>query len=414
MRLLSFLLIFTISAFALTLDETKHLLNRTSFGYTKDDLSKFQKFSKEEAIDYLIKNGKSKDIFRAPRGIKEASVFDGKFKDLSKEEKKALRKKRNKKMQEVKTWWYAMILDSRFSFREKMTLFWHKHFVSEYRVVKSPFMMFEQNMLYRENALGQFDELLHKSSTDMAMLVYLDSNSNKKTHPNENYARELLELFTLGEGNYTEEDIKEAARAFTGYRVNRKKAKFKIVKRHHDFDKKTFMGNSGNFNCEDIIKIILKKEQTAKFITMKLYKEFIGEKYNRGEVQRLADIFRQSNYNIAVLMKNLLLSEDFWNENNRINMIKSPVELIASFIKSIKIKPKKKDYPFIIKTARNLGQNLFNPPNVKGWIGNRAWIDSTSLVNRKEFIEKVIKRRVKKKERKDYISYYSNVEYNLK
>ncbi len=408
------LLLLTISAFSLSLDETKHLLNRTSFGYTNDDLIKFQKFSKQEAIEYLINKGKSKDIFKTPRGIKEASTFDGKFRDLSREEKKAIRKKRNKKMEEIRKWWYQMILDSKFSFREKMTLFWHNHFVSEYKVVKSPYMMYEQNMLYRKNALGNFSELLHQSSTDMAMLVYLDSNSNRKTHPNENYARELLELFTLGEGNYSEEDIKEAARAFTGYRVNRKKASFKIVKKHHDNGKKIFMGQSGDFNGEDIINIILKDEETARYITMKLYKEFIGEKYNRGEVQRLADIFRQSDYDIAVLMKNLLLSEDFWNKENRINMIKSPVELIASFLKSTEITPRKKEYKFLIKTGRNLGQDIFNPPNVKGWLGNKSWIDSTSLVNRKEFIQIVIKRRVKKKNQKEYLKYYSNARFNLK
>lgn len=414
MRIISILLLFFISSFALTLDETKHLLNRTSFGYTQKDIKKFQEFSKEEAIDFLIKQAKSTDIYKHPRAIKESSTFDGKYKNLSKEEKKALRKKRNQKMYEIKKWWYQMIFDSKFSFREKMTLFWHNHFTSEYRLVKSPFMMFEQNMLYRKNALGKFDELLHKSSTDMAMLVYLDSNSNKKSHPNENYARELLELFTLGEGNYSEKDIKEAARAFTGYRVNRKKASFRIVEKHHDFAEKTFMGYKGNFNGEDIINIVLKQDETAKFITMKLYKEFIAEKYNRGEVERLANIFRNSNYDIAVLMKSLLLSEDFWNKKSRATLIKSPVEFIVSFVKELNIKIKDKGYKYIIKASKNLGQELFNPPNVKGWLGNRAWIDSSSLLNRKELISKVIKRRVKKRDREEYLSYFLKPEFNLK
>ena len=394
MRLIFFLLILSYSAFSLTLDETKHLLNRTSFGYTKSDLLKFQKFSKEEAIDFLIKKARSKDLFREPRNIKETSIFNGKFKELSREEKKDLRKKRNKKMEEIRVWWYEMIFNSAFSFRERMTLFWHNHFTSEYKVVKSPYMMFEQNMLYRKYALGKFDELLHKSSTDMAMLVYLDSNSNKKTHPNENYARELLELFTLGEGNYTENDIKEAARSFTGLRVNRKKATFKLVKKHHDNDKKIFKKHVGNFDGSDIINIVLKQEQTSKFIVQKLYKEFINEKFNISEVERLALIFRKSNYDISILMKSLLLSKDFWAEENMGNMIKSPVELIASLIKSLNIKPKQKDYKFITRTAKKLGQDLFNPPSVKGWVQGKSWIDSTSLVNRSEFIKLAVKRKV--------------------
>jgi len=414
MRYLILISLFFISGFSLSLDDTKHLLNRTSFGYTQEDLNTFQKLSKQQAVEFLIQEAKSKDIYKKPSNIKEVSTFDGKFKDLSKEEKKRLRQNRKKKMQEIRKWWYEMILESKFSFREKMTLFWHNHFVSEEKKVKSPFMMFEQNMLFRNNALGKFDELLHKSSVDMAILVYLDSNSNKKSHPNENYARELLELFTLGEGNYSENDVKEAARAFTGLRVNRKKASFKLLEKHHDSGIKNFLGKKGNFDGSDIIDIVLRQEETAKFITMKLYKEFISEKFNRGEVERLANIFRRSSYDISVLMKNLLLSEDFWAKENRKNMIKSPIEFMVSFIKNQDFKIKEKEYKFIIKTARNLGQDLFNPPNVKGWLGNKAWIDSTSLVNRNEFIKKVIRKRIKKRDRKEYLAFYSKLEQNLK
>lgn len=397
MRILLFLLLFLVSAFSLSLDETKHLLNRTSFGYTKDDLKFYKNLSREEAVDFLIKQAKTEDMYRPPRSIKEVSTFDRKMKDLSKEEKKTLRKNRNKKMHEIKVWWHKMIFDSKLSFREKMTLFWQNHFTSEYKVVKSPYMMFNQNMLYRNNTLGDFSTLLHKSSVDMAMLIYLDNNSNKKSHPNENFARELLELFTLGEGNYSEEDIKEAARAFTGYRVNRKKASFTIVKKHHDNGEKTFMGYSGNFDGSDIIDIVLKQEQIAKFISMKLYKEFINENFKIEAVEDFAKAFIRSNYDISVLMRKLLLSDDFWNKKNRANMIKSPVELISSLIKSLNIKLRDKDYKFIIRTGKNLGQDLFNPPNVKGWIEGKAWIDSSSLVNRIEFIKLAVKRRVNKK-----------------
>lgn len=402
MRLSFVFLIFFVSSssFALSLDESKHLLNRTSFGYSKNDLLKFQNLNKEEAVTLLINQAQIKNIIEEPKDIKETSVFNGKFKNLSKEQRKLFRQNKNKKMQEIRVWWYKMILNSKLSFRERMTLFWHNHFTSEYKIVKSPYLMFEQNRLYRNYALGNFSSLLLKSSQDLAMLLYLDNNTNKKSHPNENYARELLELFSLGEGNYSEMDIKEAARAFTGYRVNRKNARLRKINKEHDNGLKTFMGYSGNLDAKDIIEIILTNKQTSKFITKKLYTEFVSEKINDEEINRLSKIFRDSKYNLAILMKNLLLSDDFWN--NRGNMIKSPVEMIASIVKNLDLQLKKKDYKVISRYAKNLGQDLFNPPGVKGWSGGKAWIDTTSLSNRSEFIKLVIKRRVKKKDIRKY------------
>jgi uncharacterized protein (DUF1800 family) len=316
-------------------------------------------------------------------------------------------------MQEIKSWWFEMMINPRFSFREKMTLFWHNHFVSEYKVVKSPYLMFNQNMLYRKNALGNFDELLHKSSHDLSMLIYLDNNSNKKFHPNENYARELLELFTLGEGNYSEDDIKEVARAFTGYRVNKRKATFKIAKKHHDNGVKTFLNEKGNFNGSSIIDIILKQKQTSIFITTKLYKEFISENLDKEEVEKFAKTFRNSNYDISVLMRSILLSNSFWE--NKSNMIKSPVELIVSLIKNTGVKLKPKEYRFLLKYAKDLGQDLFNPPNVKGWVSGKAWIDTTSLVTRKDFINKLIKKKLNRKQQNELqVKNFRTLDYQIK
>lgn len=397
MRIFFILSLFFITAFSLSLEESKHLLNRTSFGYSKVDLEYFHNLSKEQAVDYLITQALKKETIPKPLNIKEVSIFNGKFKELSREEKKVFRKNANIKMQEIQTWWHKMIINPHYSFREKMTLFWHNHFTSEYRVVKSPYMMFEQNMLYRNNALGNFAELLQKSSQDLAMLVYLDNNSNKKSHANENYARELLELFTVGEGNYSEEDIKEAARAFTGYRVNRKTAKLIKVKKQHDDGLKSFMGYTGNLDSDDIIEIILKQKNVSKFITMKLYLEFVSEKLDVDELNRLAKIFRESKYDISILMRNILLSDNFWDSSNRGNMIKSPIEMIVSLIKNLDVNIQKKDYKFIRRYAKNLGQDLFNPPNVKGWSGGNDWINTNLLVNRNEFINKFINKKLNKK-----------------
>jgi len=378
---------------ALTLDESKHLLNRTSFGYTQDDLEIFQKFSKKEAISYLLNSAKNTSVLTPPSDIYEVSKRPTNFKSLSRDEKQKIRRAKNKKAREIQAWWYEMMLNPQYAFREKMVLFWHNHFVSSYKVVKDPNFMFKQNMMYREQALGDFAAFVHKSSKDLAMLVYLDSNSNKKSHPNENYARELLELFTLGEGHYNEEDIKEAARAFTGWRVNRKKIYFKKIKKFHDYGKKSFLGQEGHFDGEDIIDIVLKQEQTSRFIVSKLYKEFISVKTNDKLVNDIAKEFESSSYDITRAMRLLLLSDDFWN--NKANLIKSPVELIVSLVKNLKLEISEKNYKFILNTAKNLGQDLFNPPNVKGWEGGESWIDSSSIINRGEFIQKVIRKKWK-------------------
>jgi len=290
-------------------------------------------------------------------------------------------------------WWYEMMQNPKYAFREKMVLFWHNHFVSSYQVVKDLHFMFKQNMMYREYALGNFVTFVHKSSKDLAMLIYLDSNSNKKSHPNENYARELLELFTLGEGHYSEEDIKEAARAFTGWRVNRKKMYFKKIKKFHDYGKKMFLDEEGYFDGEDIIDIVLKQEQSSLFIVEKLYREFIHVKPNWKLINEIAKEFRFSGYDISTAMRLLLLSDDFWN--NKANLIKSPVELIVSLVKNLELNLGEENYEYILKTTKNLGQELFNPPNVKGWEGGESWIDSSSIINRHEFIRKVVKRKWK-------------------
>ena len=399
MKLLFLLISFISFSFALSVDESKHLLNRTSFSYTQADLKLFQGFSKKEAVSFLIHSAKDTKTLAVPQDLREISLPLKNRKSLSREQKKVLRKARIKKMKELQMWWYEMMIQPQHAFREKMTLFWHNHFVSSYKVVKNPYFMYKQNQLFRENALGSFDTFLHKSSKDLAMLIYLDNNSNKKSHPNENYARELLELFTLGEGNYSEMDIKEAARAFTGLRVNRKKQITVKIKKFHDFGNKTFLHQSGNFDAKDIIDIILQENQMGVFIVSKLYKEFISEDINKTFVKALAKDFKESSYDISLLMESLLLSDDFWNMNNK--SIKSPRELMIGLIKNLDITVSTKELRFLIKFGKSLGQELFNPPNVKGWAGNKAWIDSSSFVLRQNFIKKVLNRKLKPKKLKE-------------
>lgn len=404
MRSLIIISLFIISAFSLTLEESKHLLNRTSFGYTQAQLEFFMTLSKKQSVDYLLQNANSKQIHKLPLNLKENSMP---LKGLDKAEKKKRRKAKNKTFNSLQNWWLGMMLDPKLAFREKMTLFWHNHFVSEYKVVKNPYLMYLQNRLYRQNALGNFRELLSLSSKDLAMLIYLDSNSNKKNSPNENYARELLELFTLGEGNYSEEDIKEAARAFTGYRAKKKGFKFIKVKKLHDNGIKNFMNQRGNFDGEDIINIVLNQEQTSRFIVRKLYKEFISYDLDNRLVEKISRKFRDSNYDISLVVKEILLSKKFWD--SKALMIKAPTEFVLGFAKQLNSKKlKEKELRKMNSILRKLGQNLFNPPGVQGWSGGEAWIDVSSLLDRQNFIKSALKKKrkvIKKKNIQDFDSF---------
>ena len=259
---------------------------------------------------------------------------------------------------------------------EKMCYFWHDHFATRVQIA---WLMQVQNNTIRKHALGSFRELVHAIAKDPAMLIYLNNQQNKKDAPNENFARELMELFTMGEGNYTEYDIKEAARAFTGWTVNRS-GKYEFVEEEHDFGEKTFMGKRGNFKGEDIIEIILEQPETSRFIVGKIYRYFVNDQPNEEIIEILAQDFFKSDFNIRTLMKQIFLSDWFYSEKHVGALVKSPVELIVSLKKILGMEFKHKRILLLGQDA--LGQILFHPPNVSGWPQGRDWIDSSSLLFR--------------------------------
>jgi uncharacterized protein (DUF1800 family) len=211
------------------------------------------------------------------------------------------------------------------------------------------------------------------------MILYLNNQQNKKAHPNENFAREVMELFTLGVGNYTEKDIKESARAFTGWTVNTK-GEYQFNDKQHDFDEKEFLGQKGNFNGDDILNIILSNKQVANFIATKIYKEFVNQNVNTQRVQELADGFFKSDYDISALMRNIYTSDWFYDDENIGAKVCSPVELIVRYKKLINLDTTNKKT--LVDVQKALGQVLFFPPNVAGWKGGNTWIDSSSLLLR--------------------------------
>jgi uncharacterized protein (DUF1800 family) len=268
---------------------------------------------------------------------------------------------------------------------ERLTLFWHGYFTSSLRKVKSPTLLLEQNLLLRRHALGNFKELLLATARDPAMIRYLDNASNRKGEPNENYARELLELFTLGEGRYSERDVQEAARAFTGWTLDRRTGRFRFVATRHDTGRKTFLGVSGSLGGEDIIDIILRQPAAAEHVTSRVWDEFVGGEIPPAEQTRLASLFRRSGYELKPLFRALLLSPAFRDPHGRGSLLKSPTDLVVGTVRVLDLPVR--DGRLGMRLCRSLGQDLFDPPNVKGWPGGEQWISSTTLLARRRLLE---------------------------
>jgi uncharacterized protein (DUF1800 family) len=268
------------------------------------------------------------------------------------------------------------MVNSSAQLREKMAFFWHGHFAC-----RNLNVFYQQGLLdvIRRNALGNFGTILKEVSKSAGMLNFLNNQQNRKDHPNENFAREVMELFTLGRGNYTEHDIKEAARAFTGWGSNLQ-GEFQFRKFQHDFGSKTVLGRTGEFDGDEVLDILLKEKQTAKYISQKIYKFFVNEEIDKAKVEWMADRFYKSDYDISKLLEDIFTSDWFYDEKNIGAKIKSPVELIVGIQRMLPMTLENEEALLLLQ--RILGQLLFYPPNVAGWPGGKSWIDSSSLMMR--------------------------------
>ncbi|KAA1247948.1 DUF1800 family protein [Aquimarina sp. RZ0] len=352
--------------------EIQHLYWRTGFGITSVELKTIRNFSKEQIIEQLFYRSKEE----TPLYL-DLKTLEKDPKTLPREERQKLRKLRNEKMLELSVRWLTQLTSTEQTLREKLTLFFHDHFAVR---LKSPRACLHLNNIIRKHALGNFGEMLLEVSKSPAMLLFLNNRQNRKDRPNENFAREVMELFTLGRDNgYTEKDIKEAARAFTGWNFN-KEGLFVFRKNHHDNGTKTFLGKTGRFTGEDIIKIILEEKQTARYITEKIYRYFINDKINAKHIEELTDIFYNANYNLEILLKKILHSNWFYTTENIGVKIKSPVELIVGINKAFDVTYT--NSKVLIYLQRKLNQLLFFPPNVAGWPGRKTWIDNSTLMLR--------------------------------
>lgn len=367
---------------SLTLQQkNQHLLWRAAFGPMAENANQLSDISPKDLYQLLLKTSSKKpvDLYVANNaydGLIKGLQDIGKIQQLSKDEKRQFRKQSAEDIKSLNIFWLDEMINSEAQLREKMSLFWHGHFAC--RILN---IFFQQQLVntIRQNAFSDFGTLLRNVSKSPAMLSFLNNQQNRKQHPNENFAREVMELFTMGRGNYTETDVKEGARAFTGWGFNLS-GEFFERPFLHDNGTKTFLGKTGNFTGDDILDIILEQKATAKFITQKFYKFFVNEDLDDEKAAFLADRFYQSNYNIQQLMNDIFTSDWFYEEKNVGTRIKSPVELLVGIRRLIPMELERPEVQMLFQKV--LGQVLLFPPNVAGWPGGKSWIDSTALMLR--------------------------------
>ena len=342
-----------------TRNDAVHLLWRTGFGATVDAIDKAVDEGLEATLERRLNpQPESREFGRVSKLLREVAHDTGNIDDL-------------------KAWWFYRMRYSANPLVERMTLLWHDHFATSYTKVQSVERMAAQNDSFRRHSLGDFRQLLHDMSRDVAMLVWLDGNANRKRHPNENFAREVMELFSLGIGNYTETDILEAARAFSGWHV--RKGEFWFNELQHDDGDKTVFGRTGNFNGEDIIDLCLEHAACPRFIATKLLRYFVQPDPAEELVAELADRIRTHDFQLIPVLNDLFRSHAFWADSSRHALIKSPVDLVVGTQRTLDVRS---NLNAGVEALAQLGQDLFQPPTVKGWDGGRDWISTTTMILR--------------------------------
>jgi uncharacterized protein (DUF1800 family) len=358
-----------------------HLLWRAGFGPAVTDMASLEKWKRNDLFRQMLKSAEKKPDYinvasNMMDGLFKGIQQEGKMQELSKEQKQEIRKQSREDLKHLNLRWLDEMVHGNAPLREKMAFFWHGHFAC--REIN---IFYQQHLLdiIRRNALGNFGDLLREVSKSASMLSFLNNQQNRKQKPNENFAREVMELFTMGRGNYTENDIKEAARAFTGWGFNLA-GEFVFRKNFHDAGPKTVLGKTGNFDGDDVLGILLENPQTARFITTKIYRFFVHEKIDEQKVVWLSNRFHKNNYDIKKLLEDIFVSDWFYADENIGAKIKSPIELLAGVRRLLPMEFEHEEVQLLYQ--RLLGQVLFYPPNVAGWPGGKNWIDSSSLMYR--------------------------------
>lgn len=353
--------------------KNKHLVSRAGFGVHHNDIEKLKDISQKKLYQEL----KAITDYK-PIEIQAFKITYPQYQEMAKStDKKPVNQFNKNHNAAIGKAWQDLMINSPNQLQEKMSLFWHGHFAT--RIQQSLFNLDIIN-IFRKNALGSFRDLVFEVSKSPAMLNFLNNQQNKKAKANENFARELMELFMLGRGNlYTEKDIKESARAFTGWSYD-ENAEFRENLKQHDSGEKEFLGKRGNFTGTDIVNMILDKPECAEFITRKIYKYLVNETPDEKLIKSLSQKFYESDYQILTLLDEIFLSNWFYSETNIGARVKSPIDLIVGIRRIMPMDTK--DGNTIYNFERLLGQQLLQPPNVAGWPSGTEWIDSSTLLLR--------------------------------
>lgn len=370
-------------------DDALFFLSRTGFTPAPADVARIVGMTRAQVVDDVLGNVRREPVTTWPDWIAELPPSRAQRQALTPDMRRDEQRERNRRYDALRAAWVNEMIATPSPLTERMTLFWHGHFTSAQDKVPYPQTMAAQHALLRREALGNFGTLLHAVAKDPAMLQYLDGASNRKGRPNENFAREVMELFTLGEGHYTQRDVTEAARAMTGWSVDPDTLRFTVRPEWHDAGDKTILGETGAFDGDEFLDILLKRPDTARFIAGKLWREFVSDTPDADVLDGVAERFRASGYDIRAALAALWSTDAFWDPRNRGVLVKSPVEFVVGSVRLFDVAYG--DPQMLANTVRTLGQTLFHPPNVKGWPGGAMWINSATLLARKQFVEQVFR-----------------------
>ncbi len=383
-----------LPAAAWSYEHAAHLLSRAGFGGTPEDIVAAQKQGLGETVKRLLDlppeateiEGPDWTRTIVPRRIEHRRLF--RTSGMPNAENERFKHIHERNMTELRGWLLQRLLTSGSPLLEKMTLFWHGHFTTSFAKSHDTDRIWLQYLKLRRNALGSFVALAKTISRDAAMLVYLDLQESSKAHPNENWARELMELFTIGIGNYTENDVREAARAFTGYRIRVPDQQFDFVRAEHDDGPKTFLGKTGRWNGDDIIDILAQQPACSRFLANKLWKFFAQDKAPSQIVDAVASSIRTHNFEMRPVLREMFTAADFYSDAAMRTQIKSPIQFVVQTAKVLgaELPPA----PLAENAFRQMGQIPFAPPNVKGWDGGKAWISTSTLLFRYNFAKYLI------------------------
>lgn len=378
--------------------QARHLLNRAGFGGTTEQVRALVQMGLTDAVDLLLNYERiddsdlpsfdaDSDIVRPPTREEQMELQRARrenneeIQSQFQARRNEMRRQDRRKLQAQTHWWLLRMIATPRPMQENLVLLWHGHFATRYRGVEDSYLLYQQNQMFRRRANGSFADLARGIVRDPAMIRFLNNDSNRRQRPNENLARELMELFTLGVGNYTEFDIKQGARALTGYGVDDNE--FMFHDRAHDPGEKTILGESGAFTGDDFVNILLTRPECPRFVAYKLYKHLVADVHDsptaesQAVIDQLADLLRQDDYELLPALRTLLASEHFYDRAIMGNKIKSPAQLLIGTMRALDV-PVRSDAT-LTEAMGLMGQQLFDPPSVAGWDGGRAWINTSTL-----------------------------------